>query len=105
MPEADEHQNREQVPLSEEHLHRAQYMAQRLTNITAQVAEQARALLVRASEITRGHDACADDPWTDGYALPAIPFSAGPVVYHPNARAMRAIAEALNITLPPTPSI
>ena len=70
-------------------------------NITAQVAEQAGALLVRASEITRGHDACADDPWTDGYLLPAIPFSAGPeVVYHPNARAMRAIAEALDITLP-----
>lgn len=104
LPEADRDQHQERVPLSEEHLRRARYMAQRLADITAQVAEQSGALLVRASEITRGHDACADDPWTDGYTLPAIPFSAGPVVYHPNVHAMRAIAAALDTMLLPLPS-
>lgn len=105
LPDADSPGDRSRVPLSEGHLQLARNIAQRLRDITAQAAAQAGALLVRASEVTRGHDACASNPWTDGYNLPAIPFSGGPVVYHPNAHGMRAIAEALDITLPPTPSL
>ena len=95
----------DRLPLSQEHLRRGRYVAQRLADITARVARQEGVLLVRASEVTRGHDACAADPWTHGYTLPATPFGFNPIAYHPNERGMRAVAEAINAALPPLPAL
>jgi len=89
------------VPLSEGHLQRGRFVAHRLAEITAQAAHDADAVLVRASEATRGHDACSGEPWMEGYVLPAIPFRFAPIAYHPNAAGMRAVAAAINQALPP----
>lgn len=92
------------LPLTEQELQRGREVARRLEDITASVAQESGALLVRASEVTRGHDVCAADPWVYGYVFPATPFNFGPVAYHPNEQAMVATAEAINVALPPLPS-
>ncbi len=101
LPESEGSLDR--LPLSQEHLKRGRDVAQRLSDITAQVARQSGALLIRASEVTRGHDVCATDPWMYGYVLPAMPLRYAPVAYHPNERGMRAVADAINAALPPVP--
>ncbi len=65
----------------------------RLVRVTAAVAAKAGAELVKASDLTRGHDACAAQPWAMGYA-PRSEW--GPVGFHPQAPAANAIAQALS---------
>ena len=68
--------------------------AKRLADLTARVARENSADLVKASELTRVHDACATDPWTAG--LVRQPFSAwGATSFHPSLAAMNTIAKAL----------
>jgi lysophospholipase L1-like esterase len=88
------------LPLTLEHMQRGRSVAQRLAEITAEVAHQTGALLVRASEVTRGHDVCSADPWVFGYVLPVTPFRFAPIAYHPNARGMRAVADEIDAALP-----
>jgi hypothetical protein len=88
------------LPLSEDHLLRGRFVAHRLAEITAQVAHDASAVLVRASEATRGHDVCSAEPWMEGYVLPAMPFRFAPIAYHPNGAGMRTVAAAISEALP-----
>jgi lysophospholipase L1-like esterase len=83
------------LPLTAEQLARGRRLAAELARVTAETATAAGIDLVRASELSRGHDACAADPWVFGWTLPARPFQNAPFAYHPNERAMRAIAAAL----------
>ncbi len=53
--------------------------------------------------MTRGHDICSDDPWVFGFENAASPFAFGPAAYHPNEKAMQAIADAINAALLPLP--
>jgi hypothetical protein len=103
LPETDEivESKRELLPLTAEHLQRGRYVAKRLAAVFTQVAQQTGALLVRASEATRGHVACAVDPWMEGFILPGRPFAFEPIAYHPNSHGMRAVAESINAALPP----
>ncbi len=64
----------------------------RLVRVTAEVAAKAGADLVKASDLTRGHDACAAQPWAMGFA-PRSEW--GPVGFHPLAPAADAIAKAV----------
>jgi hypothetical protein len=64
------------------------------------VARDTGALLVRASEITHGHDICSADPWVYPDTFPNTPFSYGPAAYHPTEQAMQAIADAINQSIP-----
>lgn len=101
LPEADPETYTALLPLTHEHLERCRYVAQRLAATFADVAQQTGALLARASEITRGHDVCASDPWIEGFILPGRPFAFEPIAYHPNARGMQAVADAINVALGP----
>lgn len=73
--------------------------AERLEHITAKVAKDAHADLVMASTLSRGHDACAADPWVWGYVARREAGGWGPVSFHPRPPAMTAIAGALEQTL------
>jgi lysophospholipase L1-like esterase len=70
--------------------------AERLARLTAEVAREAGADLIKASNLSRGHDACAAEPWVQGYALKANPADWGPVAFHPLLPAMTAIAAGLD---------
>ncbi len=80
----------------EERLIRGREVGHRLSEVTAQAARESGARLVTASRITRGHDVCSTDPWVFGWAFPRQPSDFGPVAYHPNEKAMQAIANALD---------
>ena len=66
----------------------------RLRRLTAAVALENGATLLRAGDLTRDHHVCAADPWMNGYAKPDL---AHPVaVYHPVKAGMTAVADALD---------
>lgn len=82
------------APLSAEAADRARATALRLARITAETARRAGAGLVRASDLSRGHEVCRKEPWVTGFTAPA--GSTNFVPYHPNLTAMTAIADALD---------
>lgn len=68
-------------------------MARRLAAITAEVAREAGAEVLKASDLSGRHSACATEPWMTGYSRPGAPVA---VPYHPNLAGMTAVAEALD---------
>ncbi len=91
-------------PLTEAHIAQFNAVATRLSTITADVAKSTGAILVRTSALSAGHDMCAEDPWVAPYVLPTSPQAFGPAPYHPNLKAMKAIAAAIDAMLgPPSP--
>lgn len=66
-------------------------VARRLAAITAKAATDNAADIVKASELSADHNACAADPWMHGY--PVWDKSGAPL--HPNAKGMVAVADAL----------
>jgi lysophospholipase L1-like esterase len=70
-------------------------VARRLAAITAKVAADNAADVVKASELSADHNACSADPWMNGY--PIWNGSAAP--FHPNAKGMAAVADALETLL------
>jgi len=85
------------APMSDADADQARNLDARLRQITAQVALENGAELLDASAVTRGHDACAPDPWINGFARPDSPV---PVVgFHPRLAGMRAVADALDLLL------
>ncbi len=81
------------TPLDEMQADGARYTARRLAEITRIVAAQNKARVITASEFSKGHDACSDDPWMNGYPRPGSPVNG--TLYHPNGKGMTAIANAL----------
>ncbi len=75
----------------------ARYTARRVAEITRNVAGQNNASIVTASEFSKGHDACSTDPWMNGYPRPEAPVNG--TLYHPNAKGMTAVADALEALL------
>jgi lysophospholipase L1-like esterase len=64
--------------------------ARRLAAITAKAAADNGADVIKSSELSAGHDACASDAWMNGY-----PALGGGAAYHPNAKGMTAVADTL----------
>lgn len=87
------------LPLTDEELERGRHVAEQLRRVTAEAAQQSGALLIQASEITRDHDVCASDPWVFGWEFSASNPGWAPMPYHPNEKAMRAIAAAIDAKL------
>ena len=81
------------TPLTAAEADSARYTARRLAEITRTVADQNNASIITASEMSKGHDACSADPWMNGYPRPGAPVNG--TLYHPNAKGMKAIADAL----------
>ncbi len=67
-------------------------IAKRLATVTAQVATSEGVDLLRASALSREHDACSRKPWTNGNVIDA---GRGGVRFHPNEAGMTAVAGAL----------
>lgn len=72
-------------------------VALRLAAITANVAADNAADIVKASALSVDHNACSADPWMHGY--PVWDKSGAPL--HPNAKGMVAVADALEKLLAP----
>jgi lysophospholipase L1-like esterase len=81
------------LPLSEGGANAARAIADRLAQVTALAAAHKQAALVPAYDLSRGHDACSETPWTAGYERPGGPPVA--VALHPNLAGMASIAAAL----------
>lgn len=81
------------TPLPDEAADAARAATARVEALTAQVAQETGAKLIKVSTLSQGHDACAATPWTTGFP------AAGGVPYHPNLAGMTAQAEALEKVL------
>jgi len=82
-----------ELPMSSTNLDRLRELAAHLASVTAAVARENDALLLRASALTASHDACSADPWSTGLVRDK---GSGAVPFHPNAEGMARIAQALD---------
>lgn len=81
------------MPLSDEDAAISRDIDSRLRRLTAAVALENGASLLRAGDVTRDHHVCAADPWMQGYVAPDP--SRRVAVYHPTQLGMTAVADAL----------
>jgi lysophospholipase L1-like esterase len=82
------------TPLSLPDADASRETARRVAEITGMTAREAGALLVKASTLSTGHDACGATPWMNGFPVPP-----GVAAFHPNLAGMTAVAEALDRAL------
>lgn len=82
------------TPLTPDQADASRAIARRLAEITARAAKSSGADLVTASAQSIGHDACAREPWMNGYPRPGAPVDG--LFYHPNLAGMTAVADALD---------
>jgi lysophospholipase L1-like esterase len=75
---------------------RLRTIAQRLDEATARAAHAVGADFVSTARLSRGHDACSADPWTNGFSLPSAPGTFETAPFHPNAKGMASIAIELD---------
>ena len=87
----------DRLPLGEAHLAQGRVVAAALGRITAEAAAATQSMLVKASEVTAGHDICAADSWIVPFGISANPFATA--VLHPTEPSMRAVADAINARL------
>jgi lysophospholipase L1-like esterase len=87
-----EHELCAATPLSAAQAEASRTIARRLAEITARTAEQNGAEVLRLSELSREHHACAAEPWLNGY----LPRGASGASYHLNLAGMTAAAAALD---------
>jgi len=80
------------LPLTAAQMEQARSVAKRLAALTAEAAQANGAVVLKASELSVGHDVCSADPWATPYNVPSGTPANGFAPYHPNAAAMRAIA-------------
>ncbi|HEX7853590.1 MAG TPA: SGNH/GDSL hydrolase family protein [Sphingobium sp.] len=85
----------DRLPLTAAQLTRAHYVEHRLAEITAHAAKAGGAILVPASQLSKGHDVCSADPWVFGKSFPSSMLSWGPMPFHPNQKGMDAMAKAV----------
>ncbi len=83
------------TPLSPQDAEAGRETARRVAEITAKTARETGALLVKASTLSAGHDACGATPWMNGFPVPP-----GVAAFHPNLAGMTAVAETLDRVLP-----
>jgi hypothetical protein len=82
------------TPLSPQDAGISRAIAKRLAALTARVARETGSSTLAASRLTAGHDACARDPWMNGYPVKGGKPVSAP--YHPTLPGMTAIAAALD---------
>jgi lysophospholipase L1-like esterase len=90
----------DKLPLNTDELEKSRSVAARLAAITQTVANQTGSDLLKASDLTKGHDVCSSDPWVNGFQFDEAPVAFAPVPYHPTAQSMQAVADALDRMLP-----
>jgi lysophospholipase L1-like esterase len=90
----------DKLPLSGDELEKSRSVAGRLAAITQTVANQTGSDLLKASDLTKGHDVCSSDPWVNDFQFGGATSGVGPAPYHPTAQSMQAVADALDRMLP-----
>lgn len=76
------------IPLDEQQNLAARDTFRRMAEATRKAASTAGAMLLAASQLSRGHDACSSEPWAAGHP-------GSPADWHPTAAGHAAIADAL----------
>ncbi len=79
------------LPISDQRLTESQAAAKRLAGITAKIARDEGAELLKFSDISRRHAPCSAKPWSNGAV--ALPGDGIPV--HPNKLGHKAAAHSL----------
>jgi hypothetical protein len=87
------------LPLSHDELQKARATAARLAALTEKVAKETGSTLVKASDVTKGHNVCSSDPWVYGWEFPVSPSGFNPIPYHPKLQTMKLVSNALDRTL------
>lgn len=90
----------DRLPLTPAQLDQARAVAARLAEITEKAARATGAEVLRTSQLSAAHDVCSNDPWVTGFTFPQDPATFQPIAYHPNAKAMQAIADKLADWMP-----
>jgi lysophospholipase L1-like esterase len=85
------------IVMSTDRAEASRAVAARLATHTAQVAREAHIDVLRASELSAAHSACAADAWTSGFPHPGGPKVVVP--YHPTLAGMTAVAKSLEVRL------
>ncbi|MEY2943026.1 MAG: hypothetical protein RLY97_1040, partial [Pseudomonadota bacterium] len=80
------------LPISADDAKAAQAIAANLAVITEKVAQASGAEFLPISRLSRRHNACAADPWANGFKPEVANYAAA----HPNLAGMSAIAELLD---------
>lgn len=90
------------LPLDREDQRYVGRLADDISSATKKAASTTGVELVAVSQISRGHDACATDPWVTGWD-----FTSGAAAMHPNAAGHRAVADEViqQLTYGRTPSV
>ena len=89
----------DRAPLTEPDMNWARSRAARLRQLTAEASAGAGAILIKASDLSTGHDVCAAEPWINGWRTLG-PSGRPLAVYHPRIEAMQAIAAQIDLVLP-----
>ncbi len=84
----------DRLPLTSLQADRGRDLANRLRAVTEQIARETNSGLLKASDITHGHDVCSADPWVYGFQFPSRFLEFGPAPFHPTESAMQVIANA-----------
>ncbi len=79
------------LPLTEDEARQVSDAAASLVAAFERAASASGAELVRASAASAGHGAGSADPWVTGLRF-GIPFTGGPIPYHPTLAGMSAVA-------------
>jgi lysophospholipase L1-like esterase len=90
----------DRLPLTEAQLAEGRATEEQLAALTAKVARETGTSLLQVSSLSQGHGVCAADSWVFPLEFPSHLMDFGPLAYHPNAAAMRAIADALDTMIP-----
>jgi len=85
----------EAVPITPERMAYSRGVAKRLARMTAKVARDERAELLKFSRLSKTHAPCSAMPWSNGLTAP----QGDGIPVHPNQAGHRAAAEALAILL------
>jgi lysophospholipase L1-like esterase len=90
----------DRLPLTDPQLAEGRLIEDRLAAMTAKVAQETGSDLLQASALSQGHDVCASDPWIFPVEFPPHLSDFAPLAYHPNDKAMQAVADALDRKIP-----
>ncbi len=81
------------TPLADDKLGELRELGEKLAEVTAKVARETGSKLLEADALSRGHTPCDAEPWATGF--PAGYDGSEGAPWHPNARGMRGVADAL----------
>jgi hypothetical protein len=87
------------TPMDTKYAMESNYIKVQLEDMLERVSTRNRTLLIKASEITRDHNACSKEPWIRDYK--SADWGMTTLPYHPTYEYMLAITDALEDVLKP----